>query len=212
MLIAGMFGRKGADAFGVVANGAVGARSNRVRYRTGFAGAGYCGRLNHSADGRRIQADKLPLGGVAAAVGAKTAVISAARIANVVTLGAGLIELVTMAGQPVGIPVRVWLVGFVNADERSLLRFIIHNFRNGVADVTFQAHGLACGRGVLAIMAAEAAGKLFVSHVVGMGLPADPHIGKYCDRKNFLKGSHRLLDRFLMLGIKIRIVFLIPTL
>ena len=104
------------------------------------------------------------------AVGAKRGIIGATRVAGGVAVTTGLVEHLVVHGDPVGVEMGLWL--------RAARDFnISHKFRgsgndgDGVAKVAFQADGLLRSIHMLAIMAAETAGEIHMTDVVGMGIP-----------------------------------------
>lgn len=88
---------------GAMAAETIGAFTDGVRHRARLVGPRDRRRRNQLTHGRSVQVNKLPLGGMAGAVGAKATVVNPAWVGDIMTTGAGSVKHKTVTGDPIGI-------------------------------------------------------------------------------------------------------------
>jgi len=145
---------------------------------------------------------------VALAVGAEGGIAGAARVGNGVAAGAGRVEGLVMERNPVGVGVRCRLDALADLDIGSQ-GLGAGNDRDRMAQVAFQAHCLAGGGDVLAIVAAETAGRIVVTDVIGMRGPIVFLVEELGLRVISAQCFNRIADGDRILGPEIRVELLV---
>lgn len=190
-------------AIGIAADGMRHLRRRRVR-----VGWRSYGRLNDLGERRRIETGKGPFGSVARAVGAKRGIVTAARVARIMTFLTRRVEFGAMLNEPCGCLVRF---GFIHAFERNHARLsCCGDNGNRMADVTFEPHGLgAVLSEMFAVVTAKTAGPIFMSDVVRMRCPIQTLFGMMQRGIQGLKLLNRVLDESRVLCVIVGIALFV---